>query len=258
MDFQCGKLPHVFDGRTILFSSYMDPEFQAPTRFDFDKGRARFPFEEWHAPSWKADVIASQANQLLRFGRIDQRRTIEITQRDITTRYKRLTGTRRLADANDGGVSVLQAMKLWRDPGWKMHNQDYKISLYGEIEPNDHAQMRTAIYIFRGIHIGLMLPWSIKEMERLWNYDGHNGPDWKPGSLGGVLGYCKAYDPGYYEILLWGKRFIVSNEFVDRFSDEVWIALEGFDYWSEQILDMEALYMRYPAILQPGREEVLK
>ena len=73
MDFQCGKLPHVFDGRTILFSSYMDPEFQAPTRFDFDKGRARFPFEEWHAPSWKADVIASQANQLLRFGRIDQR-----------------------------------------------------------------------------------------------------------------------------------------------------------------------------------------
>jgi hypothetical protein len=254
LDFICGKLPHVFDERTILFSSYMDPDFQAPTRFDFDKGRARFPFEEWYAPNWKSDVVCSQGNQLLRFGRIDQRRTIEITQRDVTNRYKRLTGTRKMGDENDGGISVLQAMRLWRKPGWMMHNQTYKISLYGEIEPNDHAQMRTAIYIFRGIHIGLMLPESIKEMERLWEYDGQNGPDWKPGSFG-VLAYCKAYDPDYYEILLWGKRIIVSNEFVDRFSDECWIALEGLDYWSELVLDMAGLYMHYPAIFDVSREE---
>jgi hypothetical protein len=236
----------------------MDPTFHAPTRYDFDKGRTRFPFEEWDSPKWKMDVIASQTNQLLRFGRIDQRRTLDIRAQDLVSRYKRLTGTRKLDDQNDIGISVLDAMRLWRNAGWKLRDNDYKISVYGEIEPNEHDLMRTAIYIFRGVHIGLWLPKVVKQITatgNVWDYDGQQTEMWKPGSLGGVLAYCKAYDSNSYEILLWGRKLIVSNRFVDHYSDECWIASEGLDYWGKSVLDMDSLVMRYPWILEASREE---
>lgn len=241
-----------------MFSPYMDSTFHAPTRFDFDKGRAVFPFEEWDPTRWKTDVVVSQMNQLLRFGRIDQRRTLDVRTQDVINRYKRMSGTRKQGDLNDIGVSVLAAMRLWRNAGWRMRDTNYKISIFGEIEPNEHENMRTAIYIFRGVHIGLLLPLAIKKITEtgdVWDYDGETREEWQPGTLGGVLAYCKAYDQDSYEIMLWGRRILVSNRFVDRFSDECWICSEGLDYWEKSVLDMNALYMRYPRAIEESREE---
>jgi hypothetical protein len=242
-EFQCGKLPHVFDERTVVFSRFMDSRFHAPSRFDFDKGRAEIPFVPWGDGRWPCDVTVSQANQLLRFGRIDQKRTLAVRSQDVIQRYKRIAG-----ESDQEGISALDAMRNWRSAGWNIRGKNYKISLYGEIEPNEHGFLRTAIYIFRGVHIGLMLPQAVRGPGNVWDYDGQRDENWKPGSLGGVLAYCKAYTPTSYELLLWGRTFYVSNRFVDRFSDEAWIAAETLDYWGSQVLDLHSLVRMYPQI----------
>ena len=76
MNYSCGKKPHVFDERTVVFSRFMLPTFRAPSKYDFDKGRAEIPIQAGGVKV-PCDVTASMANQLLRFGRIDQRRTLE-------------------------------------------------------------------------------------------------------------------------------------------------------------------------------------
>lgn len=143
MKYSCGKKPHVFDERTVVFSRFMSGAFRAPSKFDFDKGRAEIPVQTGGARV-AADVAASMANQLLRFGRIDQRRTLQMRSADVTTRYRAIESK----SGAGPGITVLDAMKSWKLDGWKVKGKNYKISLYGEIEPNEHEFLRTAIYVF--------------------------------------------------------------------------------------------------------------
>jgi len=244
-----GKLAPEFDERTIQFSNYLDSTFHAPTKFDFDKGRAPIPTGDWGSNKFSCDVISAQANQLLRLGRIDQRRTIPLTNNDVIRRYKRISGSEKAGDANDIGITVLSAMKDWKR-GWKIRDKLYSLAMYGEIEPRERELIRTCIYVFRGVHFGLWLPIAARDLGDRWDYNGENGEGWKPGGLGGALAYCKAYSPTGYELLLWGRKIAVSNSFVEKFCDECWIAVEYLDWWAQQVLDMRKLFMVLPSVMQ--------
>jgi hypothetical protein len=254
MNYLCGKKPHVFDEKTVIFSRFMDSQFRAPSKFDFDKGRAEIPIQAGGIRV-ACDVTASMANQLLRFGRIDQRRTIEMRPENVTMRYRAIQA--RTGGKEEPGITVLDAMKSWSKDGWNVKGKNYKISLYGEIEPNEHEFLRTAIYVFRGVHIGLMIPDAVKKLERVWDFDGQSGEEWKPGPLG-VLAYCKAYNRTSYEIILWGERIQVSNRFVDHYSDEAWISIEALDYWGSQVLDLHTLARMYPHITDIKQEKEVR
>lgn len=254
MKIVCGKAEHVWDSETIQFSRYLDPNFTAPTRYSFDKVRSPFPLEDWGSSQRQCDVLASQANQLLRFGRLDQRRNIPLRGQDVIQRYRNLAGIRKWGDENDHGLSVWYAMKKWYQEGWDLGGKNYRTILYGEIEPNERALLRTAIYIFRGVHIGFWLPRTAPLMTE-WKYNGEMEDDWKPGSLGGILAYCNTYDQHGYEIMYGGQRIYVTNEFVERFSDECWICVESLDYWARAVLDMQALLLVRPTLAMYLREE---
>jgi hypothetical protein len=244
-----GKLAPEYDERTINFTGFLDSSFHAPTKYDFDRGRAPIPFQDWGAKRNNSDVIASQANQILRFGRIDQRRTLEIKSADITRRYRRLSRSKDAGDEKDIGLSALSAFRDW-GKGWKMGNKVYSLAMYGEIDPLDRELLRTAIYVFRGIHFGLWLPKAVEGNFSQWEYNGENGEDWKPGGYGGTMAYCKAYVPEGYQILLWGEKIAVSNSFIEKYCDEAWIAVEALDYWMQQVLDMRSLFMVLPSVMQ--------
>jgi len=244
-----GKREPEFDERTIQFSKYMDSGFHAPTKYDFDKQRAEIPISDWGSQVYNCDVIASQANQLLRFGRIDERRTLPLHQRDVVNQYKRVAGSRRNHDENDIGVSMLQAFKAWQK-GWWIRGKEYKIAMYGEVYPNERGLVRTAIYIFRGVHFGFWLPKAVEGRVDRWDWNGENGELWKPGSLGGTAAYCKAYNPHGYEVIAWGNPVWVTNSFVEKYCDECWIAVESIDYWAKSVLDLRTLLMLYPSLVE--------
>lgn len=253
-----GKRAPEYDERTVQFANYMDPHFHAPVRYDFDKHRAEFPLASWGSDRYKCDVIASQANQLLRFGRLDEKRTIPIKNQHVVTRYKRLAHVHKSDDVHDQGLTALRAMKEWRK-GWNIYDKAYTISLYGEIDPSERDLLRTAIHVFKGVHFGFWLPREIEGNFHTWRYTGEAGEKWRPGSLGGTLAYCKAYDLHSYEILAWGNSIRVSNEFVEKFCDECWVCIEALDYWSQQVLDIERMFASFPELMATVKtEEVVR
>jgi hypothetical protein len=253
MIFKCGKLEHVWDSRTIQFANFMTAPVRPPTRFDFDKGRTEFPQSSWGSNKNKCDVIASQANQLLRFGRIDEKRTIPLADKDVIRRYRTLA---RVSPGQEGsGLSVLYAMKMWQQKGWTLRGKNYKIELYGEIDPRERELLRSAIYLFKGVHMGFWLPRAVDGLGT-WDYVNEVGEIWKPGSLGGTLAYCKAYNEKGYQLIYEGRSIFASNEFVEHFSDECWICIESIDYWVSQALDIEKLSVLLPDLSTPhGKEE---
>jgi len=244
-----GKQAPQFDDRTIQFAKLMDPGFHAPTKFNFDTNRAAIPVADWGSLKYKCDVVASQANQLLRFGRIDERRTLPIDNQDVIRRYRKISGSKRNDDELDNGLSMLQGFQAWKS-GWMLRGKEHMIVLYGEIFPNERDLLRTAIYIFRGVHFGFWLPKAVEGRIDVWDWNGENGDLWKPGGLGGTVGYCKAYNQDAYEVIAWGYKIPVTNSFVEKYCDECWIAVETLDYYAKQVLDTRSLLMLRPSLAQ--------
>jgi hypothetical protein len=227
-----GKKEHVWDDRTVKLGKFLRDEIRPPTTYDFDKHRAVIPLNDWGSRSFRCDVLAAQAEHVVRWGRLKERRTIPLSEHDVVRRYKRMTGCKQPGDEHDTGLTVLDAMKEWRREGYLSDN--FKIYAYGELDPDDLVQMRRACYVLCGIFIGLWLPVSVLGMLR-WDYNRQTGEDWKPGGLGGFLGYCKAYDENGYEVLGWGQRIRVTNRFVAKYCDEAWGVIGTLD---KQVADV--------------------
>lgn len=237
-----GKQEHKYDVRTLMLSHFTLPEIHVPERFDFDKGKMPIPLQPWGNNRYGDCVIAGEANHVLRLERIEQRRTVPVTNEIVIDRYRQLTGCQTAGDANDTGLVVLDAMRDWRNNGFPIKARNYKIAAYGELDPHDGRQLRMASYALHGVHFGLWLPEATQNMGSVWDYQGQTGEAWKPGSWGGHLVYSKAFDHNGFEILTWGEKVHMTNAFVNRYCDEAWAVVDNLDSWRvKQTLDVAAL-----------------
>lgn len=253
--FQLGKLEYVPDPRTIPISQFIRYDTHVPGSFDFDKSRRPLPLRNWGNDQWQNAVLAAQASQILRFERLWQRQTILLTDSDVISWYRSVTGSVSPGDTRDQGVQTLDMMKLWKNQGWpvttKTGVKNYTIDAYGELEPNDRAQLRAGCYTMHGIYIGFWLPLAAQEMtlENHWYFAGQSDEEWQAGSWGSFLAYSKAYDRDGFEILAWGRRIWVSNEFIERYADEAWATIAAFADWRTiQSIDVEGLQSRVDQI----------
>ena len=249
-----GKQEHEYDERTLrLVSDFVSPEVRVPSNYDFDKGRASFPLRMWGNDEWGDCVIAGEANQQIRLERVEQRRTIKLTDDDAITRYKALTGSQTAGDAQDEGLVVLDAMRNWRNSGFAVADKgrNYSIAAYGEVDPTDALEIRKAMYLFHGIHFGFWLPRAAQAMTRngFWDYQGQDGPEWRAGSWGGHLVYGKKFTPDSVEVLTWGMKVRVSNSFVAKYCDEAWAVIDNPDAWRKNgMVNLDSLRQRLSEI----------
>lgn len=249
-----GKKEHKYDQRTLALGDFIQ-RGPLPASHDFDKNRSRFPLEVWGNDEWGNCVIVGQAHQLVRLERLEQRRTLPITENDVVERYKALSGAQTAGDIEDDGLVMLDAMKAWRG-GWELDYsrsappRRYSIAAYGELDPQDPWQLKAAIFLLHGIQFGFWLPYtaqnSMNSAEPVWDYISTG--DWRerPGTWGGHAVFCKAYSSsGDYEILTWGQKVRVTQAFVDRYADEAWAAVDDFDTWRRSsIIDVPAMVER--------------
>ena len=245
-----GKLQHSYDERTIRMSSFIRDDVFAPSNYDFDKHRHALPLNSWGSNTYKLDPLAAQANYVMRKGRLNEHRTLPLREQDVINRYRALTGCENPGDANDKGISVLAMMKFWTQHGWTNANK-FKIWAYGELEPDDVILMHTAVVALYGIFIGFWLPLGVLGNLDYWDYRGQTGREWKPGLLGGFLGYCKAYDQSGYEILGWGNRIRVTHEFVRKYCDEAWAVVENPDSEISHVVDVAGLTAQLESATKP-------
>ena len=256
-NMRLGKQGHVEDERTLMMANFM-LDIHVPEQYDFDKRRAAFPSRMWGNDAYGDCVIAGRCNHLMRLERVEQRRTVPLYDDDAVSEYKRLTGCQSAGDANDTGLVVLEAMRDWRNDGMATDGRfgirsarNYKIAAYGELNPQDRNQLRNAIYTMHGIHLGFWLPIAAQRMTNngLWDYNGEGGSEWQEGSWGGHLVYSKAYDADGLEILTWGMKVKVTNNFIEKYCDEAWAVVDSLDSWrTKQTIDVAALEQRLQEI----------
>lgn len=240
-EVKLGKLGHVHDPKTMRLANFFKADISVPPTFNTDKGRKPFPTNMFGNNSYGDCVIAGRANQQLRFERIEQRRTIAITDEDAISEYKRLTGCVSPGDDKDTGLVMLYAMRDWRNKGWHAAGRNYKIHSYGELTPSNHQQLKQATFLLSGIQFGFNLPTAIQG-KKDWLYNGEGGADWQAGSWGGHCVYGHGYTAEGVIIRTWGYDCLVNWAFVDEFCDEAWGIVDNTDPWRiKQTIDIAKL-----------------
>lgn len=242
-----GKKGYKHDDRTLKLAEFFKlPDLRLPAAFDFDTGRKTIPNRMWGNDQYGDCVIAGESNQLLRLERVEAWTTIPLTDNDAITRYKSLTGCRQPGDQNDTGLVILDSLHNWRNVGYltyyKGHN--FQIDAYGELDPNDHDQIKFAIYLLHGVQWGIALPVAAQAMIRdgKLDYNGETGPDWEPGSWGGHCVYSKAYTENGVKILTWDMEIEMTWNFIHKFVDEAWGVVDSLDSWRKTgHLDVQAM-----------------
>lgn len=230
MSERLGKLEYKPDDRTARLATWMADTVVVPKKYDFDRGRAPFPLDPWGNEEWGDCVRAGRCNHTLRLERIETRRTVHVTADQVINSYKHATGAVSPGDANDNGLVVLDDLNDWRQNGWTIGGKGYTIAAFGELDPTDFEQLKSATYLFHGIQLGFWLPRAVQGASE-WTYHGETGPEWKAGSWGGHLVYSKMYADGSAEVLSWGRRIRVSKEFIAKYADEAWAVVDSLDVW---------------------------
>lgn len=247
-----GKKDYKFDERTLRMVRYMDTTLKPPRNFSFDKGRRAFPQSMWGNDAFGDCVLATQMNALLRIERIETRHTLHATDEDVIRTYQTLSGCRAPGDANDNGLVMLDTFRFWRNDGWtigKAIEKQYKISAFGELEPSDENQLRLGCYLLHGLHFGFALPRSAQEQTDQGYWDVVDGPGSRPGSWGGHAVYSPKYTDDGFVVKSWGEDIKVSNAFIERYCDEVWVVVDDVDRWRKHTsIDVAALEKRLDEI----------
>jgi hypothetical protein len=247
-----GKKEYRFDERTLRMVRYMDTTLKPPLNFSFDKGRRPFPLRMWGNDAFGDCVSATQMNALLRIERVETRHTLHSTDEDVIRTYQTLSGCRAPGDENDNGLVMLDAFRFWRNDGWtigKANEKQYKISAFGELEPSDANQLRLGCYLLHGLHFGFALPRSARSQTAQGYWDVVEGPDARPGSWGGHAVYSPMYTADGFIVKSWGRDIEVSNRFIERYCDEVWVVVDDVDRWRKHTsIDVEALEKRLDEI----------
>lgn len=254
--YKLGKQAHKHDDRTLMLADYVEVPV-IPSQYDFEKHRKPFPIHVWGNNDYGDCVIAAEANHVLRMERVEQRRTIKMTDQHAIDRYKLLTGCQMPGDDRDTGLVMLNAMKDWRNDGFRVTGTNkksyrvYKISAFGELLPQDDHQLRACIYLLGGIHFGFALPATARLQTKhgVWDVVDGAGPMGVPGSWGGHAVFSCKYDPNFISVKTWGKEILVTNAFVKKYADEVWGVVDDLDKWSKSDhLDIQALLDKLHAI----------
>lgn len=242
-----GKLDYISDPRTLKLADFFATDLSVATYFDTDQYRRSFPQKSWSSDVYGNSVLAVRANAQLRLERIEQKRTIPLSEATVVALYKSLTGCKKPGDKNDTGLAYLPMMQQWKNTGWQIGKRNYKISVYGELDPLDREQLMFGCYILTGIHFGFALPLAVKR-EKNWLYEGEKTPEWKAGSWGGYAAFGYAYNSRGFFIKAWDNDFFVSWEFIEHFCDEAWAVIPSLDILRvKRAIDTEKL----SAAIQP-------
>lgn len=242
-----GKKNYKYDERTLKVGLLLDATVHFPSHYDFDQDRTKFPLPVWGNDAYGNCVKVAQAHQLLRVERIETRRTLKLTDNDVISEYKQQTGCQSPGDDKDTGLVMLDNMRDWRNVGWELPangktKKPYKIAAYGEIDPKDRGQIRAAIYLLHGVQLGFWLPLTARDgtAQGVWDVTDNAGREGQPGSWGGHAVFSKAYDEDSIEVLTWGQKVRVTNAFVEKYCDEIWVPVDDLDNTS-RFLDVSAM-----------------
>lgn len=231
MNLRLGKLPALVDPRTIPLMACLDSRLPPiPRKYLFDAAHktVTFPTPMFANDRYGCCVIASEAHQTLRFEHVEQGGVLNISSKEVVDRYFALSG------GKDSGLVMLNALKAWRE-GWTAAGKTYKIDAFGALDPRNPKSIKTAIFLLRGIQVGLWLPQSAStQLRRKQEWSMVLGPTAQKGSWGGHCVYVLGYNADGLWCVTWGQLQFMTREFFEAYCDEAYGVVDSLDDWRKR------------------------
>jgi hypothetical protein len=212
---ELGKLPHRVDVRTLSLGAYVEREVLPAPPPDLDLA-AGVPGWPMYANDRTPDCTTAAAEHMIEaWTAAAAGNAVEISEQAVLEAFDAV----KIADPETGeeGAIELDVLNLWRRTGIGGH----RIGAYAQVGVDDHELVRTAVYLFGGVYIGLQLPLSARD-QRVWDWTGRLDGPAEPGSWGGHAVDVVAYDEAGLTVVTWGELQRLTWSFWDRYCDECW------------------------------------
>lgn len=245
-----GKREPKHDRRTLRLGNYLTAAAY-PTSAHWD---ARIGAHDWGmmANDTVGCCTCTTAGHHLQAWTTSDRPNVEYRASDtqILQAYSAVTGYDPRDPSTDQGAYCLDVLNYWRRQGIAGR----KIVAYMQVDPKNDAEVKTAIWAFGGLYLGVSLPVSaqtqtIWKAPRLWE---RFSSKWRPGSWGGHAVPLVAYDTKHLTCITWGQAQQMTYGFLHRYCDEAYVCLSedwtgtdrlspsGFDY-AKLLEDLNAI-----------------
>ena len=142
----------------------------------------------------------------------------------ILQAYEAIGGYIPSAPATDNGCDMLTALKYWKNTGIAGH----KIEAFVSINIRNFNDVRTAIWLFGNVYLGVQLPIAVQGAKSwLVPNGGVNTAQGAPGSWGGHCVPIMAASPSNLTCVTWGRTLNMSHEFLLNYADEAYAVLSA-------------------------------
>lgn len=247
-DRRLGKKPPKHDPRTLRLAKYMTREAlpPAPTSKDYTPAVEKaggFPMygnDRW-GDCAEADVGHSQQTWVFNAGG-----SVSFTDTNIANLYSAVTGFNPNDPSTDQGTYWLDLLNYWRKTGiTDASGKVHQIGGFMSVDPRSTVQIRTAVWLFGGLQLGISLPLTAYDQYsagKAWTYVSSTGRG-KAGSWGGHAVPVPKYSSRSLYVVTWGGLQRMTYGFMSHYCDEAYVVLSpdwfnlvskkapsGFDY----------------------------
>lgn len=246
-NLRLGKLPSKNSQKALLFDDFLKNTTEViPQSFDFWGKRKAFPERSFGNTENGDCTIASQAAAQIRFERLEQRKTLEISTDEVLRVYYDLT--KRLYGGGDTGAYETDALSNWRKPDLTFRDSKGRpltIDAFTRVNHFDLDAIKRAFYITegKGLKACFNLPaaWSSRLSSKGGTWDIPEGQQltgpWVPGSWGGhsMFAISKYNKDGFWVVMTWNMPDqFVSWKGAAVYLDEVHWVIDSVNQWKKK------------------------
>jgi hypothetical protein len=237
-----GRLPAKSSRKALLFSDFAR-YLEIPKATKFWATKAPIPNRSFGNTEMGNCTRAKQAYAIIRMERMEQRRTVEITDQEVIRAYVEMSNRR--YGGGDNGAYETDALDDWRNPETTLRDVDghaYTIDAYLRLNPFNHQEIRAALAMSSShclpVCLNLPLAWAKIPDGQPWTLPEGQAPigDYLPSSWGGHSMLAFDYDEfGIWLDGTWedGQRQ-VSWEAAAVYLDEAHVVVDSVDIWRKK------------------------
>jgi hypothetical protein len=239
-----GRMPARATRKALMFRDFVK-FLKIPVSQTYWRSRKPIPIRSYGNNSNGCCTIASQAVLATRMERLEQKRTIQLTDEEILRVYYALT--QRLYGGGDTGAYETDALDNWRNPDLTFRDPQgnpLTIDAYLRLNASDHDEVKLALALSgaKGIKLCFNLPaaWSQPAFDPPATWTATTGAaigPWMPGSWGGHSMTAHGYTrEGVLLDQTWDTPpNLVTWEAMSTYCDEAHVVIDSLDSWRTQL-----------------------